>query len=249
MLKVFAKMGVSTLQSYKGAQVFECLGLNTHVVDMCLKGTASRIGGLSFLDVARDYLKQHQFGFFPRENTDINIEQLENPGDYHYRASASAEAHINDPSAIAALQDAARTGNKNAFNDFSRQHNSATERCTLRGQLEFDFANATPITLDEVEPAANIVKRFRTGAMSYGSISMESHASLAQAMNKMGAKSNTGEGGEAPERFEDDRRSSIKQIASGRFGVTINYLTNSDELQRFVDYRVGQIADIGRSTR
>ena len=231
MLKVFAKMGVSTLQSYKGAQVFECLGLGSDVIDLCLKDTPSRIAGLSFEDVARDYLHQHRFGFFPRETTDINVDQLENPGEYHYRAAPSAEAHINDPGAIAALQDAARTGNKNAYNNFSKQHAAAIEKCTLRGQLEFEFDKCTAIPLDEVEPAANIVKRFRTGAMSYGSISMESHAALAVAMNKMGAKSNTGEGGEAPERFEDDRRSSIKQIASGRFGVTINYLTNSDELQ------------------
>ena len=231
MLKVFAKMGVSTLQSYKGAQIFECLGLNAEVVDTCLRGTASRIGGLSFVDVARDYLRQHQMGFFPRENTDINNDQLENPGEYHYRAAPSAEAHINDPSAIAALQDAARTKNDNAFKEFSKQHSAATEKCTLRGQLEFDFGKTTAIPIDEVEPASDIVKRFRTGAMSYGSISMESHAALAKAMNAMGAKSNTGEGGEAPERFEDNRRSSIKQIASGRFGVTINYLTNSDELQ------------------
>jgi glutamate synthase domain-containing protein 2 len=231
MLKVFAKMGVSTLQSYKGAQIFECLGLSDEVVDSCLKGTASRIGGLSFVDVARDYLRQHQMGFFPRENTDINIEMLENPGEYHYRAGPGAEAHINDPSAIAALQDAARTKNDKAYQEFSKQHATATERCTLRGQLEFDFGKTTAIPIEEVEPATEILKRFRTGAMSYGSISMESHAALAKAMNSIGAKSNTGEGGEAPERFDDDRRSSIKQIASGRFGVTINYLTNADELQ------------------
>lgn len=125
---------------------------------------------------------------------------------------------------------------KKAFADFSKQHDEAVSRCTIRGHLDFAFEKAKPIPLEEVEPASAIVKRFRTGAMSYGSISMESHAALAVAMNRLGAKSNTGEGGEAPERFEqmpngDSMRSSIKQVASGRFGVTINYLTNADEIQ------------------
>ena len=239
MLKVFAKMGVSTLMSYKGAQVFEALGLGDDVVNLCFVDVASRIGGLSLKDLGQDYINQHAKGFLPRPVTDVTTEALENPGEYHYRATPGSEAHINDPAAIAAMQDAARSGSKAAFATFSRLHDEATERCTLRGQLEFAFDKATAIPLEEVEPAADIVKRFRTGAMSYGSISMESHSTLAVAMNRMKAKSNTGEGGEDPVRWEqaaktgadDSERSSIKQVASGRFGVTINYLTNADELQ------------------
>jgi len=236
MLKVMAKMGVSTLMSYKGAQVFECLGLGPEVINKCFCGVASRIKGLDLATVAQDYLNQHTKGFLPRPNTDVNLTALENPGEYAYRAAPGSEAHINDPGAIASMQDASRMNSKKAFGDFSKQHNEAIQRCTIRGHLEFAYSKATPISIDEVEPASDIVKRFRTGAMSYGSISMESHAALAVAMNRMGAKSNTGEGGEAPERFEgmpngDSMRSSIKQVASGRFGVTINYLTNADELQ------------------
>jgi len=241
MLKVFAKMGVSTLMSYKGAQVFEALGLGKDVIDLCFCGVASRIGGLSLKDLGQDYINQHAKGFLPRPVTDVTVEALENPGDYHYRATPGAEAHINDPAAIAAMQDAARTGSRAAFSTFSKLHDEATERCTLRGQLEFSFDKCTPIPLDQVEDVASIVKRFRTGAMSYGSISMEAHATLAVGMNRINAKSNTGEGGEDPARWEqqakhgdkagDTERSSIKQVASGRFGVTINYLTNADELQ------------------
>jgi glutamate synthase (NADPH/NADH) len=236
MLKVFAKMGVSTIASYKGAQVFEAVGLGKEVIDLCLCGTASRIAGLQLVDVARDYAHQHEQAFFPRKTTDINVTDLENPGEYMYRSAPNAEQHINEPNAIAALQDAARTNSRATFANFSKLHDAATKRCTLRGQLDFAFEKATAVPLEEVESAADIVKRFRTGAMSYGSISMESHAALAVAMNRMNAKSNTGEGGEAPERFEtqangDSMRSSIKQVASGRFGVTINYLTNADEIQ------------------
>jgi glutamate synthase (NADPH/NADH) len=224
------------VQSYKGAQVFECVGLGKDVVDTCLCDVASRIGGLSFDDIARDYLNQHRVGFPPRDCTDVSLEGLENPGEYLYRANPGSEFHINEPSVLASLQDASRTNSRGAFETFSKQHRAAIERCTLRGQLEFAFSKATPIPIEEVESAAEIVKRFRTGAMSYGSISMESHSALAVAMNKLGAKSNTGEGGEAPERFKakqdgTSERSSIKQVASGRFGVTINYLTNADEIQ------------------
>jgi len=236
MLKVFAKMGVSTLMSYKGAQIFEALGMGPETVAKCFVGVASRIKGLDIATIAADYIAQHKKGFLDRECTDINLLALENPGEYAYRAAPGSEAHINDPGAIASMQDAARMNSKKAFSDFSKQHDEAIGRCTIRGHLEFAFDKTTPISIDEVEPAAAIVKRFRTGAMSYGSISMESHAALAVAMNRLGAKSNTGEGGEAPERFEkmpngDSMRSSIKQVASGRFGVTINYLTNADELQ------------------
>ncbi len=236
MLKVMAKMGISTLASYKGAGVFEAVGLGEDVMNTCFPGAASRIAGLSFEDIGRDYMQQHLAAFFPRDVTDINAVELENPGEYHYRANTGAESHINDPSAIAALQDAARSNSRAAFATFSKAHAAAVERNTLRGQLEFEFEKCTPIPLEQVEPAGEILKRFRTGAMSYGSISMEAHSALAVAMNKIGAKSNTGEGGEAPERFDTknasgNARSSIKQVASGRFGVTINYLTNADELQ------------------
>ncbi|MDH3585371.1 MAG: glutamate synthase-related protein, partial [Phycisphaerae bacterium] len=234
MLKVFAKMGISTLRSYKGAQIFEAVGLADPVIDRCFAGTASRIQGVGFEQLAAEALRRHQVGYPLREQVRLPI--LPNPGEMHWRAEG--ERHMWDPQSIADLQVAARTNSADAYWRFAEHANNETTRqCALRGLLKFKSgANGGSIDLDEVEPAKEIVKRICTGAMSFGSISAESHEGLAVAMNRLGGKSNTGEGGEDPARFTalpngDSKRSAIKQVASGRFGVDIWYLTNADELQ------------------
>ena len=234
MLKVMAKMGISTLQSYKGAQIFEALGLDDEVIDRCFAGTVSRLKGVGFDVLEQEALRRHALGY-PRREED-RLPSLPNPGEFHWRSAG--ERHAWDPQAIFSLQVAARRNSPDAYRDFAEHVNKAArETCTLRGLLDFEPGVAGPaIPLDEVEPASEIVKRFCTGAMSFGSISAEAHETLAIAMNRIGGKSNTGEGGEDPARFEplpsgDSRRSAIKQVASGRFGVTIWYLANADELQ------------------
>jgi glutamate synthase (NADPH/NADH) large chain len=233
MLKVMAKMGISTLHSYKGAQIFEAIGLASDVIDKCFIGTASRIEGVNIKVLAQEAIRRHEIGYPTRDQ--VRLPMLPNPGEFHWRAEG--ERHMWDPQSIADLQVAARTNSEDAYWRFSKHVNEQTTRqCALRGLLQFKEGVNKPIPLDEVEPAKDIVKRFCTGAMSFGSISAESHESLAIAMNRMGGKSNTGEGGEDPKRFDplpngDSKRSAIKQVASGRFGVTIWYLTNSDELQ------------------
>ncbi|MDA0789069.1 MAG: glutamate synthase large subunit [Proteobacteria bacterium] len=231
ILKVMAKMGISTLQSYKGAQIFEAVGLADEIIDRCFVGTASRIQGVNFSVLYDEMKHRHELGYPERDSNIIPI--LPNPGDFHWRQGG--DTHMWDPTSIANLQIAARSNSEDAYWKFADHANSeATRKATLRGLLK--FREATPISIDEVEPAKDIVKRFCTGAMSFGSISAESHEALAIAMNRLGGKSNTGEGGEDPERFKpmsngDSKRSAIKQVASGRFGVTIWYLANSDELQ------------------
>ncbi len=234
MLKVMGKMGISTLRSYKGAQIFEAVGLRDEVVERCFAGTASRIQGVGFDILAEELLRRHELGYPRRPVSGLPV--LPNPGEFHWRAEG--ERHVWDPESIAALQVAARTNSREAYWQFARRANEdARTQCALRGLLRLKRGAAGgPIPLDEVEPAANIVKRFCTGAMSFGSISAETHETLAVAMNRIGGKSNTGEGGEDPARYVplpsgDSKRSAIKQVASGRFGVTIWYLTNADELQ------------------
>ena len=234
MLKVMAKIGISTLQSYKGAQIFEAVGLGEDVIERSFCGTASRIKGVSLDVLAEESLRRHELGYPSRDV--VRLPVLPNPGDFHWRSGG--ELHMWNPQTIANLQQAARSNSKEAYKQFAKYSNEhATRGATLRGLLTFKKnANGGPIPLDEVEPAKEIVKRFATGAMSFGSISAESHESLAIAMNRIGGKSNTGEGGEDAERFKplpngDSKRSAIKQIASGRFGVTNWYLTNADELQ------------------
>ena len=234
MLKVMAKMGISTLQSYKGAQIFEAVGLADDVVARCFAGTASRVQGVGFDVLAEEMERRHAFGF-PAQGV-VSLPVLPNPGDFHWRRHG--DTHMWDPESIANLQVAARGKDEDAYWRFSKQANeTSTRNATLRGLLRFnEDANGGPVPLDEVEPERDIVKRFATGAMSFGSISKEAHESLAIAMNRIGGKSNTGEGGEDPERFiplanGDSKRSAIKQVASGRFGVTVNYLANADELQ------------------
>jgi glutamate synthase (NADPH/NADH) large chain len=232
MLKVMAKMGISTLQSYKGAQIFEALGLADEVIERCFGGTVSRLQGVSFKVLEEETLRRHALGF-PKDPED-KVASLPNPGEFHWRSTG--ERHAWDPQAIFSLQVAARRGDGNAYKLFAEHVNKqARENGQLRGLLEFKPA-AKPVSIDEVEPASEIVKRFCTGAMSFGSLSAEAHETLAIAMNRLGGKSNTGEGGEDSARYVplpsgDSRRSAIKQIASGRFGVTIWYLANADELQ------------------
>jgi len=234
MLKVMAKMGISTLHSYKGAQIFEAIGLQDDVIDLCFVGTASRVQGVNLKELAEEIIRRHALGFPVR--VEDKLKSLPNPGEFHWRAEG--ERHTWNPKSIAALQVAARTNNEESYQQFSRHINEdAKARCALRGLMEFKKGvNSASIPIDEVQPASEIVKRFCTGAMSFGSISAEAHEGLAIAMNRLGGKSNTGEGGEDPERFNplpngDSKRSAIKQVASGRFGVTIWYLTNADELQ------------------
>ncbi|MDG1204818.1 MAG: glutamate synthase large subunit [Pseudomonadales bacterium] len=234
MLKVMAKMGISTLQSYKGAQIFEAVGLAQDIVNRSFVGTASRVEGINFDVLFQEMEVRHEIGYPKRQENLIPV--LPNPGDIHYRKDG--DAHMWDPTAIAHLQIASRTNSAASYAEFAKHTNEeTTRRCTFRGLLTFkEGVNGGPIDIEEVEPAKDIVKRFCTGAMSFGSISAESHESLAIAMNRIGGKSNTGEGGEDSERFTpmengDSKRSAIKQIASGRFGVTIWYLANSDELQ------------------
>ncbi|KAG8897871.1 glutamate synthase [NADH] [Tulasnella sp. 403] len=232
ILKVMSKMGISTLASYKGAQIFEALGLHNDVVSRCFTGTASRVQGATFELLAMDAFEMHERGWPSRET--IIPPGMPESGEYHWRDGG--DAHVNDPTGIANLQDAVRERNQTAYDAYAKNAHEQIKNCTLRGLLEFDFESATPIPIEQVEPWNEIVRRFCTGAMSYGSISMEAHSTLAVAMNRLGGKSNTGEGGEDPERSQllangDTMRSAIKQVASGRFGVTSNYLSDSDELQ------------------
>ena len=233
MLKVMAKMGISTLQSYKGAQIFEAVGIADEIVNRCFVGTASRVQGVKFPELIEETRRRHALGYPQRESQ--RIPALSNPGDFHWRSGG--DAHMWNPDSIFNLQVAARNNNVQAYAAFAKHTNEdSTRRCTFRGLLKFNTTVDSAIPIDEVEPASEIVKRFATGAMSLGSISRESHESLAVAMNRIGAKSNTGEGGEDPYRFApmengDSMRSAIKQVASGRFGVTAWYLTNADELQ------------------
>jgi len=234
MLKVMGKMGISTLQSYKGAQIFEAVGLKDEVIDRCFTHTPSRVQGVDFSVLAQEALRRHALGYPDRREE--RSASLPNPGEFHWRAEG--EKHGWEPQLIADVQVAARENDADAYWRFAKAVNEENRRrYTLRGLLAFkEGVNGGPIPLEEVEPASEIVKRFCTGAMSFGSISAEAHETLAIAMNRLGGKSNTGEGGEDPERFKplpngDSKRSAIKQVASGRFGVTAWYLANADELQ------------------
>ncbi|HKI73260.1 MAG TPA: glutamate synthase large subunit, partial [Pseudomonadales bacterium] len=234
MLKVMGKMGISTLQSYKGAQIFEAIGLASEIIDRCFVGTASRVQGVNFDVLYEEMLHRHELGYPSRSKNLIPV--LPNPGDFHWRSGG--DSHMWDPRAIANLQVATRSNSADAYWQFSKYTNEeTTRRCTFRGLLKFnEDNNGGAIPIEEVESAKDIVKRFCTGAMSFGSISSEAHESLAIAMNRLGGKSNTGEGGEDPALWipmpnGDSKRSAIKQVASGRFGVTIWYLANADELQ------------------
>lgn len=227
LLKVMSKMGISTLQSYQSAQVFEALGIGSDVIEKCFRGTTSRIEGLSFDDIAREVLVRHQLGF---KNQSKNLPQ---GGIYQWKRTG--EKHLFSPEIIHLLQYSTKSNNYSLYKKYSEKINGlADDSITFRGLFEFKKRN--PIPIEEVEPVYEIFKRFATGAMSFGSISHEAHSTLAIAMNRIGGKSNSGEGGEDEIRFEkkengDWERSAIKQVASGRFGVTSYYLSNADELQ------------------
>ncbi|MFM2146017.1 MAG: glutamate synthase large subunit [Bacteroidota bacterium] len=231
LLKVFSKMGISTLQSYQGAQIFEILGLNQEVVDRYFTGAMSRIQGIGLEEIAREALAKHFFAF---SRKDIPVNRLPVGGIYQWKRKG--EFHLFNPATIHLLQLSTRTNDYATFKKYSKLVNDQSERAaTLRSLFEFK-RNRQSISIDEVEPAESILKRFATGAMSFGSISWEAHTTLAIAMNRIGAKSNTGEGGEDEQRYTplpngDSMRSAIKQVASARFGVTSLYLTEADELQ------------------
>jgi glutamate synthase (ferredoxin) len=230
ILKVMSKMGISTLQSYCGAQIFEAIGLDGAFVDRYFTWTASRIGGADIDVIARETRHRHQLAFPAR----FALAELETGGEYRWRRDG--EMHLFNPETVHKLQHATRSGQYSIYKDYTALVNDQSRQLgTLRGLLEFK-AGAQPIPLDEVEPAEAILKRFATGAMSYGSISQEAHETIAIAMNRLGGKSNTGEGGEDPARYRRDpngdfRRSAIKQVASARFGVTSEYLVNADDIQ------------------
>lgn len=190
-----AKMGISTLQSYKAAQIFEVVGMGTELIDRCFRGTHSRIGGVTLEIIAGESLFRHQMAY-SHDKPDQYI--LRNPGIYHWRNGG--EGHINEPGSIASLQEASINNNKNAFVQFRDSTLESVRQCTLRGQLEF-VDDREKIDINEVEAASEIVKRFATGAMSFGSISLEAHSTLAITMNRIGGKSNTGEGGENSDRY------------------------------------------------
>jgi glutamate synthase domain-containing protein 2/glutamate synthase domain-containing protein 1/glutamate synthase domain-containing protein 3 len=231
LLKTFSKMGISTLQSYRGAQVFEAVGLNQSLVEAYFPGTASRIEGVGLDVLAREALLKHTFAFQPLTESET---ELVVGGQYQFREGG--EYHLLNPETISKLQYAVRENNPATFQEYTDLLDDRNRHlCTLRGLFQLKYSKK-PLPLDEVEPAKEIVKRFTTGAMSFGSISKEAHETLAIAMNRMGGMSNTGEGGEDEVRFKpdangDSRRSAVKQVASGRFGVTTNYLVNADELQ------------------
>jgi len=231
LLKVFSKMGISTLQSYRGAECFEAIGLNKALVDQYFTGTSSRIEGIGLDVLAKEAIEKHSFAFRPVSESEP---ELAIGGNYQYRING--ERHLLNPLTVSKLQHSVRQQSYATFQEYSKLIDEQNERLyTLRGLMRFKTARS-PIPIQEVQPAAEIVKRFATGAMSFGSISKEAHETLAIAMNRIGGRSNTGEGGEDETRFiplpnGDSRKSAIKQVASGRFGVTTNYLINAEELQ------------------
>ncbi|MEO6236290.1 MAG: glutamate synthase large subunit, partial [Vicinamibacterales bacterium] len=231
ILKVMSKMGISTLQSYCGAQIFEAVGLDAGVVAKYFAGTSSRIGGIGLDGIARETCERHRVAYAPRSRAGA---QLAVGGEYQWRRDA--EHHLFTPETVFKLQHATRTGQYSVFKEYTTQVDDQTRRhATLRGLLDIRSPGA-PVPIDDVESVEQIVTRFATGAMSYGSISEEAHTTLAIAMNRLGGRSNTGEGGEDPSRYPrqsngDWKRSAVKQVASGRFGVTSEYLVNADEIQ------------------
>lgn len=232
VIKTMAKMGISTVASYRGAQIFEAIGLRHEVIDRYFTKTASRVEGIGMSVIAKEAFLRHNDAFYDRDNS---TPALDPGGVYQWRKGG--ERHLFSPTAIHKLQLSTRLSNYSIFKEYTDAvNNQSEEMFTLRGLMDFKFNKCDPVPIEEVEPASEIVKRFKTGAMSYGSISKEAHETLAIAMNRLGGKSNTGEGGEEIDRFTRDengelRRSAIKQVASGRFGVTSFYLINSDEIQ------------------
>ncbi|MEX3656147.1 glutamate synthase large subunit [Mycolicibacterium fortuitum] len=234
VLKVMSKMGISTLASYTGAQLFQAIGISQEVLDQYFTGLSCPVGGIDLDDIAADVAARHSLAYLDRPDERAHRE-LEVGGEYQWRREG--EYHLFNPDTVFKLQHSTRTGQYSIFKEYTALVDDQSERmASLRGLLKFKDGVRQPISIDEVEPASEIVKRFSTGAMSYGSISAEAHETLAIAMNRLGARSNSGEGGESVNRFEpeangDWRRSAIKQVASGRFGVTSHYLTNCSDIQ------------------
>ena len=234
VLKVMSKMGISTVASYTGAQVFEAIGLGQDVIDEYFTGTTSRLGGVGLDVIAAESAARHDFAF-PARPSELAHRELQIGGEYQWRREG--EYHLFNPETVFKLQHATSTGQYEIFKQYTELvDNQSHQLATLRGLFEMKVGDRTPIAIEDVEPVREIVKRFSTGAMSYGSISAEAHETLAIAMNRIGGKSNTGEGGEDADRFIPDangdlRRSAIKQVASGRFGVTSEYLVNADDIQ------------------
>ncbi|MFI3227008.1 MAG: glutamate synthase large subunit [Clostridia bacterium] len=227
--KIAAKMGISTLQSYQSAQIFEAVGINSDVINTYFTNTVSRISGIGLEEIAEGVEHRHSHAFDPLGlGVDTTLDSL---GFSKLRSGEDKEDHLYNPETIIALQQATQTGDYARFKEYTAIVDKESKPHTLRGLLDFDFENAEPISIDEVEPASEIVKRFKTGAMSYGSISGEAHECMAIAMNTLGGKSNSGEGGEEPARLGTIKNSAIKQVASGRFGVTSEYLLSAKEIQ------------------
>ena len=230
VLKVMSKMGISTVSSYTGAQVFEALGLSQELVDRYFTGTSSKLGGVGIEVIAEEVAARHARAY-PTNGIPAGHRQLEGGGEYQWRRDG--QPHLFDPETVFRLQHATRTGRYDIFKKYTAAVDDTADRLmTLRGLFRFRDGLREPVDIDQVEPVSSIVRRFSTGAMSYGSISAEAHETLAVAMNRLGGKSNTGEGGEDADRLHDpERRSAIKQVASGRFGVTSEYLTAADDIQ------------------
>src|SRR6185436_11371243 len=234
ILKVMSKMGISTVASYTGAQIFEAVGLQRTLVDEYFTGTASRIEGIDLEVIAREVGARHRIAY-PDRPEELAHRELPVGGEYQWRREG--EYHLFNPDTVFKLQHSTRAGRYDVFKEYTRLVDTQAKRlATLRGLFELKTGEREAVPIDEVEPVSEIVKRFSTGAMSYGSISREAHETLAIAMNRLGARSNTGEGGEDPDRYVplangDSKKSAIKQVASGRFGVTSEYLVNSTDLQ------------------
>ncbi len=234
VVKIMSKMGISTIASYRGSQVYEAIGLNRDLVNRYFTGTSSKVSGISSLEIAEEVAKRHHLAYLERPS-ELAYRDLEVGGEYQWRREG--EYHLFNPESVFKLQHSTRSKRYDLFRDYTRLIDDQSRRlATLRGLFTFKTGTRPSVPIDEVEPATEIIKRFSTGAMSYGSISKEAHETLAIAMNRLGGKSNTGEGGEDPDRFLPDengdlRRSAIKQVASGRFGVTSEYLVNADDIQ------------------
>ncbi len=229
IVKIAAKMGISTIQSYQSARIFEAIGISDKVIDRYFTNTISRVGGIGLDEIAEGVAYRHSHAFDP---LGLGVDKyLDNTGFHRLRTGEDKEDHMYNAPTIIALQQSTQNGDYNRFKEYTAMVDAENKPHTLRGLLAFDQEKSAPISIDEVEPVSAIVKRFKTGAMSYGSISQEAHECMAMAMNKLGGKSNSGEGGERPERLGTDKNSAIKQVASGRFGVTSEYLMSAQEIQ------------------
>ena len=229
IVKIASKMGISTIQSYQSSQIFEAIGIKGEVIDRYFTNTVSRVGGIGLEEINEGVEYRHSHAFDP---LGLGVDTtLDSVGEHKLRSGNDKEDHMYNPETVIALREATQLGSYERFKEYTAMVDNENRPHTLRGLLDFNTENVTPIPLDEVEPVSEIVKRFKTGAMSYGSISQEAHECMAIAMNRLGGKSNSGEGGERPERLGTERNSAIKQVASGRFGVTSEYLVSANEIQ------------------